>query len=106
METTYLTQKEFDTLLEYSTSIPTGTTIGKRWKRHRYYFKNTKGAKFNAGYLPGDVVLISDEWSMGEYITHDDPKLVGIKWTNIIVAGEYECDKLIAAFKDRKKGKR
>lgn len=103
METTYLTQKEFDGLLEYSTSIPTGTTIGKKWKRHRYYFKNAKGKRFNAGYLPTDAILISEEWSMGEYITHDDLKLIGIKWTNIIIAGEYECDKLIKRFQERQK---
>jgi len=30
MEIEYLTQKEFNDLLEYSTSIPTGTTIGKK----------------------------------------------------------------------------
>jgi len=29
-----LTQKEFDDLLEYSCSFPTGTTVGKCWKSH------------------------------------------------------------------------
>jgi len=34
-----LTQKEFNDLLEYSTSVPTGTTLGKVWKRGVYVFE-------------------------------------------------------------------
>lgn len=34
MKKLLLTQSEFDALPEYSASYPTGTTPGKRWKRH------------------------------------------------------------------------
>ena len=35
IETVHLTQKQFDNLLEYSLTNPTGVTIGKQWKRRR-----------------------------------------------------------------------
>lgn len=55
-----LNQSELNALLEYSTSVPTGTTIGKRWKR-----------KTDSG------------WLIGEYIPDQDPKRVGIKWYKV-----------------------
>lgn len=33
-----MTQREFDALLEYSTTLPTGTTPGKAWKCRRPYW--------------------------------------------------------------------
>jgi hypothetical protein len=58
---------EFDALLEYSTTLPTGTTIGKKWKRH---------------ILSG---LNRGEWWLGEYVP--DPSgssgKVGITWKKI-----------------------
>ena len=33
MEETELTQQEFDALLVYNTTIPTGKIIGKKWRR-------------------------------------------------------------------------
>lgn len=66
-----LTQQEFDELLDYSCSIPTGTIIGKKWKRRNDYHDESKG------------------WMMGEYI--QDPKgredMVGIEWSDIILEG-------------------
>lgn len=58
---------EFDALLEYSTTLPTGTTIGKKWKRH---------------ILSG---LNRGEWWLGEYVAdpQGDPKMVGITWKKI-----------------------
>ena len=32
-DSAYMTMREFGELLEYSCSLPTGTTAGKRWKR-------------------------------------------------------------------------
>lgn len=58
-----LTQEAFNKLMEYSTTNPTGTTIGKQWKRH-------KGG---------------DEWLMCEYIPHSDPNLVGISYKKIVI---------------------
>ncbi len=100
MNTEYLTQKEFDDLLEYSTSIPTGTTLGKKWKRHIFSFKSN-GKEYNAGYIPANVELVSDAWWMGEYITDPDPKRVGIRWSTIVIAGALEIDKNIKRFEER-----
>ncbi|HXH77299.1 hypothetical protein [Nocardioides sp.] len=36
LEPVTLTQAEVDALLEYSTTLPTGKTIGKQWKRQLY----------------------------------------------------------------------
>lgn len=53
---------ELESLLEYSTTLPTGTTIGKRWRRAR---------------RPGARVT---EWWIGTYVEHPDPDRVGIEW--------------------------
>jgi hypothetical protein len=47
-----MTQREFDGLLEYSCSVPTGQSIGKRWKVDRWF-----GSKLKNG----------PRWWMGEY---------------------------------------
>jgi hypothetical protein len=62
-EVVYVTRREFNDLLEYSHTLPTGTTIGKTWKR-----KN------------------GTDWYMGEYVPDDDPKMIGIVWTKIVVS--------------------
>lgn len=50
-----------DQLPEYSCSLPTATTIGKRWRRR------SNGA-----------------WWLGEYYDIGDPKRVGIRWAKIL----------------------
>lgn len=60
-----LTQKEFDDLPEYTISLPTGTFIGKQWKR--------------------DMEWCKRGWVMGEYTNHPDPNLVGIIWRDIFI---------------------
>lgn len=60
-----LTQQEFDALHDYSASLPTGTTIGKQWKRRNDYYDASKG------------------WQLGEYVEHPDPNLGGIRWRDI-----------------------
>jgi len=62
-----LSDAEFDALPEYSCSLPTGTTIGKRWKRGEPYGQPTR-------------------WLLGEYVEHADPGKVGIRWSRIAVA--------------------
>lgn len=57
MDQLRITGAALDALSEYSTSLPTGTTIGKRWKQRR-----------------------PDGWLIGEYVPHQDPGTVGIKW--------------------------
>lgn len=48
---------EMECLPEYSATVPTEATIGKRWKRQE-----------------------GRNWFIGEYIQVDDPGKVGIKW--------------------------
>ncbi|MBW8001732.1 MAG: hypothetical protein FVQ80_06880 [Planctomycetes bacterium] len=98
----YLTKEEFDDLLEYSMSVPTGTTIGKKWKRHVYSFE-AHGQKFSAYYVPKNCTLISDTWLLGTYAKSKKPGYVDITWKDIEVVGELEIDKVIRRFEDRGK---
>lgn len=59
-----LTQEEFNELGEYSCSLPTGTTIGKRWKCRR----------------PFEAEAADATWFIGEYVPSEEPGMVGIKW--------------------------
>lgn len=69
-----LTAAEFKALPEYSCSLPTGTTIGKRWKRldgaHDRAFKAAGG---------------KPRWMVGEFHDIGDPKHVGIRWFKPVV---------------------
>jgi hypothetical protein len=56
-----LTKEAFDALDEYSCSIPTGTTIGKRWKRGEPYH----GPR--------------STWYLCEYVPCETPGHVGIR---------------------------
>lgn len=68
-----LTQREIEELCreygEYSCSIPTGTTIGKRWM-----------CNANA-YTPG----AEDDWYLCEYVSDPDPKMVGIRTYHVVI---------------------
>lgn len=55
-----MNKSEFDALPEYSVSLPTGATIGKRWKRK-----------------------CKDGWLVGEYAPDPEPGYVQIKWKRI-----------------------
>lgn len=59
-----LTRAEFDALPEYSATLPTGTTPGKRWRRH-------DGAH--------DPSCNKPVWMVGEYDPEDDGKGSTIK---------------------------
>lgn len=54
---------ELDSMPEYSMSLPTGTTIGKVWRRRQH------GAP--------------SEWIVGMYVPHRNPKTVGIIWFDV-----------------------
>lgn len=69
-----------DGLPEYSLTLPTGTTIGKRWKRDNNAFKRPVRVEI-LGLL--FVLPWPPEWWIGEYVEHADPKRVGIKWTKV-----------------------
>lgn len=59
----------FSALYDYSSSLPTGTTIGKRWKRRRDYHDESKG------------------WVLGEYAECNppNPDRVRIIWRDLEV---------------------
>lgn len=69
-----MTCAEFKALPEYSATIPTGTTIGKRWRRLDGAHDHVAKA---AGHKP--------RWIIGEYTEHADPTKVGIKWWRPII---------------------
>ena len=72
-----ISRDELSALPEYSCSIPTGTTIGKRWRRD---------VQFNTPRAKGQT--IEPEWMIGEYYElpeserYDrfDNAQVGIRW--------------------------
>ena len=63
-----ISQRVFDSLGEYSCSLPTGQTIGKVWKQNM---------RFGRGGEP--------EWVICEYVDHEDPKLIGINYRRPVV---------------------
>ena len=67
----YMTLAEFEGLLEYSCSLPTGTTAGKRWRRRVPYM-----------HRPGD----RPQWFMGEYGEPEGDQ-VPITWREIFIHG-------------------
>jgi hypothetical protein len=85
-ETFTLTRKEFDDLLEYSCTLPTGTTIGKRWKRDvnsRSQFRLSKIEET-------EMQILGPEWWMGEYAECEPPEAdkVAIIWRKIAIKEE------------------
>lgn len=68
MNTVTLTKKEFADLPDYSCTLPTGTTIGKQWKRRNNYYDESKG------------------WCRGTYSRQIDKDTVEITWEKIWVA--------------------
>lgn len=71
-----LSQRDFLALLNYSTTLPTGTVEGKRWRRALHPWRTS----------------ISDEWFMGEYGApypkgHQLHGEIPITWRQIIVLG-------------------
>lgn len=72
----FMTEREFKDLSDYSLSLPTGTTAGRRWR--------------TANWFPHSRV--SDQWHMGEYgapypAGHKQAGKVPIIWRQIIVTG-------------------
>lgn len=67
METVVLTKEEFDSMLEYSSTLPSGTTLGKVWR-----------SDFLAYAPPAERRRLTlahksqHDWYMGEYVP--DPK--------------------------------
>ncbi len=69
-----MTFEDLLALPEYSCTNPTGTTIGKRWRRHEPYRRSAECCKeHDCGH-----------WFIGEYVTHPEPGMVGIRWSKFI----------------------
>lgn len=58
----------FDVLPEYSTSLPTGQRIGKKWRRK----------------IP--IPIGGWDWLLGEYLPDPDPGFVLIRWSYLRIA--------------------
>jgi hypothetical protein len=69
MKETVISRADLFALLEYSCSIPSGTIIGKRWRRDIHAYRTPS--------IPDEL----HEWKIGEYIEDPDPDTVGIRWT-------------------------
>ena len=87
-----LTRVEFNKLLneygEYSCSLPSGTTVGKKWFRNEDAFNNTRD-----GYVARAETKMADvfpNWWQGEYVELDPPHptAVGIRWRRIQIKKE------------------
>lgn len=69
-----LTESEFRALLDYSGSLPTGTTIGKRWKRLDGVYDREwvrRGGK--------------PAWMVGEYYDIGSETQIGIRWYRPVI---------------------
>lgn len=81
-EVVTLTRREFADLGEYSCSLPTGTRIGKRWKRDANAYRppvrtSVLGVEF--------VIPWPEDWILGEYIENPNPEMVGVLWRKIVL---------------------
>lgn len=78
-----MTEAELLKLPEYSTSLPTGQTIGKRWRRDDNFMarRNVGHLHFFDGYLqPEDYGV---RWVIGEYVSDTEPGYIGISWARV-----------------------
>lgn len=66
-EEVIISRSELRDLGEYSSSLPTGKTIGKRWRATRY--------------VDGKAT----DWKIAEYVDHPDPTKIGIKWVWAVI---------------------
>lgn len=83
-----LTASELAELPEYSCSLPTGTTIGKRWRRNRAAY--ARGTVVGLHPFDGTPIVEypDEEWWLGEYVDIGEPERVGIVWRRVRVAAE------------------
>lgn len=70
MKETVISREDLDKLPEYSCSLPTLTTIGKRWSCMLHHGASAKR-----------FPLEKREWQIGEYVEHSNPEKVGIDWS-------------------------
>ena len=67
-EVDVLSKQQFDALLEYSSTLPSETAIGKKWKRRVQFYTGPR---------------ITATWYTGEYVPSTEPGMTGIKWRRV-----------------------
>lgn len=72
----YLHRWVLDSINEYTTTLPSATTVGKFWKRDEYVWRRWMG------YPPESHV---EDWSVGCYAECDDPNKVSIIWFKVML---------------------
>lgn len=68
MKETIISRKDLAALGEYSCTYPTGTTIGKQWRRDLNAYREDRRG-------------VPSEWVIGEYVDLGSKTEVGIVWT-------------------------
>lgn len=63
-----LSRKELFGLYNYSCSLPTATTIGKRWRKDVHAYRDPPVSEHK------------HEWVIGEFVEDPNPEMVGIRW--------------------------
>jgi hypothetical protein len=76
-----ITAEKLKKLPEYSATLPTGQTIGKRWKRNIH-------PSCREQYGPSGLPPERCTWIVGEFYKHPDPNLTGILWYDVEVVDE------------------
>jgi hypothetical protein len=100
-ETAVMDKEYFEALGEYSCSLPTGTYVGKRWKRNTVNtprWKCSDCATMYAGWGTADqpcpdsgcdgklkFIEVPPDWLMGEFYDVGSREKVGIRWRKIFV---------------------
>lgn len=100
----YLSQKEFDELPSYNSSVPTACRAGNKWKRRNYIFSRG-GAEYNGYYVPKGCKEIEERWFFGEYVQDKDPEYIITRWS-IIKIGIAPHDELITRWEKRQLNKK
>lgn len=80
-----MTRETFQKLPEYSCSLPTGTAIGKRWRRLKRWLEPLEPVPGQ-----GQVVVTRESWVLGEYVECEEAGYVGIKWRKILLVSQEE----------------
>lgn len=77
VEVDLLTEKELMALPNYSCTLPTGTVVGKKWRRDM-----NEPKRFH-----GHDKTLPELWWTGEFIPDDRPGMIGIRWRRVVILG-------------------
>ena len=78
-----MTLKELTELPEYSLTLPTGTTVGKRWRAHPIRQACTC-------HCTGKPDPSCTQWSVGEYCPSSVQDSVDILWRPVVIVTRHE----------------